>query len=699
MDKKKPAQMEGLEPILHGIFSQDSKDNDLKRENANINCDSSMGTMLKIGSETSKAYYLDHMLKKEHARLHQEGWIHLHDLDFYGLTMTCVQIDLTKLFAGGFNTGHGTLREPNSIMAYSSLACIALQCNQNEMHGGQAIANFDRDMAPGVAKTYRKEFIAALKILCEDRLSLDLGDISDEDDQSCEQVVKSTLAFAEEIAKKKIGLAEDSVLDSVLVGNIASMQEDSSVPIAKQIVALARNRAWKATNKLTHQAMEAFIHNLNTLHSRAGSQVPFSSVNYGTDTSPEGRMVVKNLLLATEEGLGSGETPIFPIQIFKVKRGVNLDPTDVNYDLFMEALRCTAKRMFPNFSFLDAPFNAQFYKEGHPETEIAYMGCRTRTISNAYDGTKEQVTGRGNLSFTSINLPRLAIEAHGDQDKFFSSLDEILNSVADQLLERLEVQSRRHVFNFPFLMGEGIWLDSEKLQWNDEVREVIKHGSLSIGFIGLAECLVALIGKHHGESEEAQALGLKIIGHMREFTDKKNEELGLNFGIIGTPAEGLSGRFVKIDKEKYGVIPGVTDRDYYTNSSHVPVYYPISIYDKLHIEAPYHALENAGHIAYVEMDGDVSQNIPAMETVIRTMADSGVGYGAINHPLDRDPECGFNGIINDECPCCHRKESEGHPFERIRRITGYLVGTLDRFNNAKKAEVKDRVKHSYGSFN
>ncbi len=435
------------------------------------------------------------------------------------------------------------------------------------------------------------------------------------------------------------------------------------------------------------------VHNLNTMHSRAGAQIPFSSINYGTDTSPEGRMVIKNILLAEEAGLGNGETPIFPIHIFKVKEGVNYNTEDPNYDLFKLACRVSAKRLFPNFSFLDAPFNLQYYKEGDHNTEVAYMGCRTRVMGNAYDPSREVTAGRGNLSFTSINLPRLAIKAHGNLDIFFEDLDRKIDLVIDQLYDRFKLQCQKKVRNFPFLMGQGVWLDSDKLSPDDSVEEVLKHGTLTLGFIGLAECLKCLIGKHHGESAEAQNLGLEIVGYMRSRVDQETKKSGLNFSLIATPAEGLSGRFVKIDRKKYGVIPGVTDREYYTNSFHIPVYFPISAFDKIRLEAPYHHLTNGGHISYVEMDGDPTQNLAAFEQVIRCMKESGIGYGSINHPVDRDPVCGYTGIIGDECPNCHRTEADGPVFERIRRITGYLVGTLDRFNNAKRAEVEDRVKH------
>ena len=439
------------------------------------------------------------------------------------------------------------------------------------------------------------------------------------------------------------------------------------------------------------------MHNLNTMHSRAGAQIPFSSINYGMDTSPEGRMVIKNVLLATEAGLGNGETPIFPIHIFKVKEGINYNPGEPNYDLFKLACRVSAKRLFPNFSFLDAPFNAQYYKEGHPETEIAYMGCRTRVMQNAYDPTREITNGRGNLSFTSLNLPRLAIKANGDVDLFFEMMDDKIDLIIDQLLDRFKIQAAKKVRNYPFLMGQGIWLDSDKLGPDDEVGEVLKHGTLTLGFIGLAETLKALIGKHHGESQEAQNLGLEIVGHMRRRMDEATKKYGLNFSLIATPAEGLSGRFVKIDAKRFGIIEGVTDREYYTNSFHIPVYFPISAFDKIRLEAPYHNLTNGGHISYVELDGDPLKNLDAFEQVVRYMKESGIGYGSINHPVDRDPMCGYTGIIDNVCPKCGRKEHDGDcGFERIRRITGYLVGTMDHWNNAKRAEEHDRVKHFVG---
>lgn len=443
----------------------------------------------------------------------------------------------------------------------------------------------------------------------------------------------------------------------------------TDVQTAEKIQSYSREEAEKETDKAVYQAMEAFIHNLNVMNSRAGAQVPFSSINYGTDTSSEGRMVIKNVLLASEAGIGDGETPIFPIHIFKIKEGINYNPGDPNYDLFKLACRVSAKRLFPNFSFIDAPFNLKYYKKGDYNTEIATMGCRTRVIGNYYDPDREIVTGRGNLSFTSVNLPRLAIKANGNVGAFFDSLEEIMDMVCEQLMHRYRIQAQKKVRNFPFLMGQGVWIDSEKLRADDTVGEVLKHGTLSMGFIGLAECLKALIGKHHGESEEARALGLEIITRMRERMDEETVRTGMNFSLLATPAEGLSGRFVRIDRKKFGVIKGVTDKDYYTNSFHVPVYYKLGAFEKIRIEAPYHELTNGGHISYVELDGDPMNNLEAFEKIVRCMKEAGIGYGSINHPIDRDPVCGYTGIIGDVCPKCGRREEEhGYVHERIRRI-------------------------------
>lgn len=593
--------------IFDGITSMDAEESNLKRDNANINGDTAMGSMLQYGANTAKEYYLDAMIDPIFAKMHREGWIHIHDLDFYGWTTTCTQIELRKLFKGGFSTGHGHLREPKSIGSYAALAAIAIQSNQNDQHGGQSIVDFDYAMADGVKATYDRYLSEAFEI------------------------------------------------ETTLTG--------------KDDYDWRQQYAMKKTRRDTYQAMEGLIHNLNTMHSRAGAQVPFSSINYGTCTSWEGRLAIEQLLLATEAGLGKGETPIFPIQIFRVKEGVNYNPGDPNYDLFKMAIRVSAKRLFPNFSFIDAPFNLQYYKPGHPETEVAYMGCRTRVMGNVCG--EEVAPGRGNLSFTSINLPRLALEArkldpHSRLSTFMNYLDIVLKHTRQQLLERFYVQGKRRVKNFPFLMGEGVWKGSEKLSPDDEVADVLKEGTLSIGFIGLAETLKVLCGSHHGESEEAQRLGLMIVKHIRDFCDISSEEYRLNFTCLATPAESLSGRFVGMDRQIYGKIEGVTDREYYTNSFHVPVYFPITAAKKIEIEAPYHALTNAGHISYVELDGDASNNLEAFEKIVRCMKEAGIGYGSVNHPVDRDPVCGYNGIIGDVCPCCGRKESEVI-VERIKR--------------------------------
>ena len=665
------------------ITFADARESDVKRENANIDGDTAMGVMLKYGSEGAKQFYNMFVLKPDHSKAHSEGDIHIHDLDFLTLTTTCTQIDIIKLFKGGFSTGHGALREPNDIASYAALACIAIQSNQNDQHGGQSIVNFDYGMAEGVRKTlirlYRQNFARYLMILKK---------IADPEDEIMEIIAS---------VKEKTGLVpklEDC--DGYFEAELPLLAEKyGGEEIMREAQRTVHYCAAKDVKRATFQAMEAFIHNLNTMHSRAGAQTPFSTINYGMDTSPEGRLVMENVMLATEAGLGNGETPIFPIQVFRVKEGVSFSPGDPNYDLFKLACRCSAKRLFPNFSFVDAPFNIKYYKEGRPDTEIAYMGCRTRVIANVYDPEKEISNGRGNLSFTSINLPRLAIKAGGDINRFFEDLDHKLDLVVEQLLERFEIQCRKHVYNYPFLMGQGVWIDSEKLGYNDEVREVLKHGTLTIGFIGLAETLKALIGEHHGESERAQNLGLEIVGHMRARCDRESRDRGLNFTLIATPAEGLSGRFVKLDRERFGALAGITDREYYTNSFHIPVYYKINAFDKIKLEAPYHALTNAGHISYIEMDGDPLDNLEAFEKIIRFMQKSGVGFGSVNHPVDRDPICGYTGVIGDECPKCERHEGDGGVgFERIRRVTGYLGSTLDRWNDAKRAEESERVKHS-----
>ena len=618
--------------ISHADASEDS---DVKRSNANVDGNSAMGKMLQFGAEGSKVFAKTLLLRPDIAAAHDNGDIHIHDLDFYATgTLTCCQSDPFVLFEnGGFNTGHGHLRTPKSIGSYAALAAILLQANQNEQQGGQSIPNFDYAMAPGVDKYFRK-------------------------------ALKRNLEKYNKFAGKKLSL---EVKDTIKYG------DDEKLKKAKwpEEVIEASN---EDVERETLQAMEGFVHNLNTMHSRAGAQVPFTSINFGTDTTPSGRLVSLDLLQATENGLGKGETPIFPISIFKVKSDVNYEEGDPNYDLFKKSMEVSAKRLFPNFCFIDAPYNLKYYKKGDYRTEIATMGCRTRVFASIFPESDGIVTGRGNCSFTTINLVRIGIK-HGiclkerkeaDWDGFYKELDEKMDLVKDELLERFEFQANQHVRNFPFLMGQGNWFGSEKLGWNDTLRDVIKHGTLSIGFIGLAETLVAMVGKHHGEDEDARELGLDIITHMRERCDDYSKKYHLNFSLLATPAEGIAGRFTKIDRKEFGKIKGVTDRDFYTNSFHVPVYYPISAFEKIEIEAPYHNLCNAGHITYIELDGDPSQNLPAFEAVIRKMHDEGIGYGSVNHPVDRDPVCGYSGIIKGErCPHCGRLEGDVS-FEKVK---------------------------------
>ena len=636
---------------IEGLGLKSASEDDTKRENANVDGDTAMGTMLQYGSTVSKEFAKSYLMKKKYADAHDDGDIHIHDMDFLPMgTTTCMQIDLEKLFKNGFSTGHGHLREPQDIMSYSALAAIAIQSDQNDQHGGQSIPAFDYYLAPGVIKTFRKQF----KQMVSDYLDItDFGKFV------------SMNSIAKEIDKLNSIDVDLSIFDRFC-------KESEEM---KKLFKLSYEKALKKTDRMTYQAMEAFVHNLNTMHSRAGAQVPFSSINFGTDTSSEGRMVIKNYLLSVDAGLGQNETPIFPISIFKVKEGVNYNPEDPNYDLFKLSCEVSAKRLFPNFSFLDSPYNLEYYKEGDYRTEVCYMGCRTRVMANVVDPDKAITPGRGNLSFTSINLVRLGIK-HGivlgntktDLEGFYQELDDLMDLVKDQLLERFEIQCNKRVYNFPFLLGQGIWIDSERLKPNDKLRRVLKHGTLSIGFIGLAECLKALIGEHHGESEKAEKLGLEIITHMRKRCDDYAEKYKLNFTLLATPAEGLSGRFTNMDKAIYGKLKGITDREYYTNSFHVPVYYNISITDKIKKEAPFHALTNAGHISYIEFDGDPLTNLQAFENIVRLMKENNMGYAAINHPVDRDPVCGYVGIIKDKCPRCGRKEGEGLNVETLHSL-------------------------------
>ena len=634
---------------IESLGLKTSSEENSKRENANVDGDGPMGTMLHFGSTISREFAKAYLMDNKYARAHDEGAIHIHDLDFWAMgTTTCTQIDLDKLFKSGFSTGHGFLRTPNDIMSYTALAAIAVQANQNEQHGGQSIPAFDYYMAPGVLKTFKKQFKQTLT----DYIELE--------------------GFAEFINIKKIVENIDKLTSIVFDIDIFDEFTSKSERV-KNIFVKAYEKASQKTDRITYQAMEAIIHNLNTMHSRAGAQVPFSSINFGTDISPEGRLVIKNYLLATDAGLGHGETPIFPISIFKVKEGVSYNKEDPNYDLFRLACKVSAKRLFPNFSFLDSSFNKPFL-DGDYKNEVAYMGCRTRVLANICGPAI--TPGRGNLSFSTINLPRLGIKygialeerTKADMDAFYAELTDLLELVKGQLLQRFEHQCSKTKSNFKFLLGSGVWIDSDKLEYNSKLRKVLKHGTLSIGFIGLAECLKALTGEHHGESDKTQKLGIEIIKFMRKKCDEFAEEEKLNFTLLATPAEGLSGRFTAMDKSIYGVLKGITDRDYYTNSFHVPVYYKTTIQHKLEVEGVYHKFTNAGHISYIELDGDTVNNIDAFETIIRMMHDNDMGYGAINHPVDRDPVCGYVGVIKDVCPRCGRREGEGVDMEVINNF-------------------------------
>ena len=628
------AAQKKLMDTYRDIFFADSMDIDLKRDNANINTDASMGIMLKMGAESSKYFVDNYVLPEEFAQADKENWIHIHDKDFSLITFNCCQIDLLKLFRGGFSTGHGFLREPNSIRSYASLACIAIQSNQNDMFGGQSINAFDYAMAEGVKKSFRRAIKDEIKRACE----------------FCDVQATGEIDF------KVCTYSEGD--------NPAAVENLTQVVGSEKLAQKVYRQACADVEEETHQAMEALIHNFNTLHSRAGAQVPFSSINYGMDTSPEGRLVTREVLNAIDAGLGNGETPIFPISVFQLKSGVNYNISDPNYDLFRQACKVSAKRLFPNFVSLDAPYNLQYYKPGDYNSYIATMGCRTRVMSNV--NGREESGSRGNFAFVTINLPKLALESKGDLEKFFELYDKYITICHDYILCRLKTIEEKHVYNFPFLMGQGVWMDSEKLKPNDKIKDVLKHASYSIGFCGLAECLVALIGKHHGQSDEAQELGLKIVKHLRERTDDYTKREKRNWTTFGTPAESTAGQFQRANRKVYGNIKGVTDRPYMTNSSHVPVYFPICAGDKIKIEAPYHAICNAGHIAYIEMDGDPTKNISAFEALVRAMHDADMGYFSINHPVDRDPVCGYTGIIANECPHCHRKEVETGTFHIAR---------------------------------
>lgn len=631
----------------------EAKNNEITRENANMNTDSPAGMMMKFSSETTKPFVDDYLLTPEARDAFRNGYIHIHDKDYYPTkSLTCVQHPLDNILRDGFIAGHGESRPAKRIETASIIACISLETAQNEMHGGQAIPAFDFYLAPYV----RYSFIEELKKL--------------------EALAGKSLAH---LYNKEIDDYESRPLDG-LDGDARLMQH-----------------AMNQTVQRVHQSMEAFIHNMNTIHSRGGNQVVFSSINYGTDTSPEGRCIIRELLKSTYRGVGNGATAIFPIQIWKKKRGVSYLPEDRNYDLYQLACKVTARRFFPNFVNLDATFNHHdSWDEKDPKRylyEVATMGCRTRVFENRF-GEKTSV-GRGNLSFTTVNIVRLAIECMSIVDKderierFFSKLDSVLDIAARQLNDRFNFQKTALVKQFPLLMSR-LWKDSQGLKVSDTIEGVINQGTLGIGFIGLAECLVALTGKHHGESEESQALGLRIVRHMRSRANDYSEKYKHNFSILATPAEGLAGKFTAKDKKSFGIIPGITDRDYYTNSNHVPVYYKCSPRHKAKIEAPYHELTLGGHIFYVEVDGDATQNPEAIMNIVDLMDSHNIGYCSVNHNRNRCMDCGYEDAHDglDECPSCHSRN-----IDRLQRITGYLVGTTDRWNHAKLAELNDRVVH------
>lgn len=639
----------------HNIFLEiiEAKSTDITRENANMNADSPAGMMMKFASETTKPFVDDYLLTPEAREAVRHGYLHIHDKDYYPTkSLTCVQHPLDKILLNGFNAGHGESRPAKRIETASIIGCISLETAQNEMHGGQAIPAFDFYLAPFVRSSFIEE-VKTIEAYSGENLS--------------------------ELYQAEIDDYISRPLDG-MTGRDRSLQHAINKTVAR-----------------VHQAMEAFIHNMNTIHSRGGNQVVFSSINYGTDTSAEGRCIMRELLNSTYEGVGNGATAIFPIQIWKKKRGVNYLPDDRNYDLYQLACKVTARRFFPNFVNLDATYNVhEKWTPDDPKRymyEVATMGCRTRVFENRF-GEKTSV-GRGNLSFSTINIVRLAIECMSVVDRseridlFFSKLDNLLEITARQLNDRFEFQKTALAKQFPLLMSK-LWVGSENLKPNDTIEPVINQGTLGVGFIGLAEALVALTGKHHGESEEAQRLGLRIVGHMRSRVNEFSERYQHNFSVLATPAEGLSGRFTRMDRKTFGVIPGVTDKDYYTNSNHVPVWYKCSPRHKAEVEAPYHDLTRGGHIFYVELDGDATHNPQAVSDIVDMIDKYNIGYGSVNHNRNRCMHCGYEDAQEnlEKCPKCGCED-----IDRLQRITGYLVGTTDRWNKAKLAELKDRVAH------
>ncbi len=624
----------------------DVKDLDLLRENANLNGESFSGKLSKFGSEYSKWYAMNFILPPRIADAVKNNYIHIHDLDQYAIgSHNCTFIPFNKLLKKGFSTGNGSVRQPQSIMTAMALVAIIFQSQQNSQFGGVAGNKIDWDLAPYVAKSFRKHFKKGLKWL-ENNENIDIP-------------------------------TENIYIDNVTL---------------KEMYPKAYEFALEETKKETYQGAESLIHNLNTMSSRAGGQIPFTSINYGTCTSTEGKMVIEALLDATMAGLGHGETPIFPIQIFKCKKGVNQNPDEPNYDLFLKAIECSSKRLYPNFVNIDAPFNLQYYVPNNPDTEMATMGCRSRVIADRFG--YNHLSGKGNLSFNTINLVKLGIESKGNEEVFYKKLDEMMDIALEGLLHRFERQAKQKAKCSDFMMREGVWENGEKLNPDDDVRELLKHGTVSIGFIGLAECLKAMYGKHHGEDEKVWDKGYQIIKYMKEYCDRKSDEYNMNISLFATPAEGTAGKFTKKDKKDFGEIEGVTNRAYYTNSFHIPVYYPITAYKKIELEAPFHELCNAGAISYIELDGNARNNQEAFMKIVQFALRNNISYFSVNHPVDRCPVCSYEGIIGSVCPKCGVEEKEVH-FSRLRRVTGYLTGDYQtRFNSAKQAEVEDRVKHA-----
>ncbi|OUO58577.1 anaerobic ribonucleoside triphosphate reductase [Bacteroides sp. An279] len=695
-----------MKHIMDGIVAIDK--NDVNLSNANMSSHTPAGQMMTFASEVTKDYTYKYLLPKPYAEAHRMGDIHIHDLDYYPTkTTTCIQYDLDDLFERGFHTKNGSIRTPQSIQSYATLATIIFQTNQNEQHGGQAIPAFDFFMAKGVLKSYQKAIVTDIAFYVEMK-----GTPIDEK------------ALTEHVRKHLTSIEPDTKAQKAFLTALANegcfLTEEESAHIL--------HSAHKQVRKDTHQAMEGFIHNLNTMHSRGGNQVVFSSINYGTDTSPEGRMVIEELLQATVEGLGTqGEVPVFPIQIFKIKDGVSYSDADYqkamtdfeaalnggmtfeapNFDLFLKACRTTAKALFPNFMFLDTPFNQnEKWNPNDPKRyryELATMGCRTRVFENL-NGEKTSL-GRGNLSFTTMNLPRLAIEARREAERtsgsqsqeaieqhakelFLQSVHRMSEFIGEQLYVRYQYQRTALARQFPFMMSNDVWKGGGKLNPNDEVGDVLKQGTLGIGFIGGHNAMTALYGTGHGHNRKAWNTLYEAIEEMNRVADEFKQKYGLNYSILATPAEGLSGRFTRIDRKKYGIIPGVTDRDYYVNSFHVDVKEPISIVEKIKCESPFHALTRGGHITYVELDGEAQKNVRAIAKIVKVMHDEGIGYGSINHPVDTCHNCGYRGVIYDKCPICNSEN-----ILRMRRITGYLTGDLNSWNSAKRAEERDRVKH------